>query len=82
MDRILHQIILKEIDPLEADRVRLDQNLQGARPNHPIVLRLLLNGTREAPSYTELMGLGREEETLLEKKNQEARLVNEDTPEE
>ncbi|XP_040197930.1 paraneoplastic antigen Ma1 homolog [Rana temporaria] len=58
VDRILHQIILKKgIHPREVDRVRLDQTLQGARPNHLIVLRLLLKGTRKAPSYPELMGL-------------------------
>lgn len=73
VDQVLHQIILKkEIDPHEAYRVRLEQILQGARPNHPIVLRLLLKGTREAPSYPELMGLVREEEALLDEKNQEA----------
>lgn len=45
-DRILHQIILKKgIDPREAHEVRLESILQGARPNHPIVLWLLMKGT-------------------------------------
>lgn len=42
IDQILHQIILKKgVDPWEADKVRLDRTLKGARPNHPIALRLL-----------------------------------------
>lgn len=40
-----HQIILKKgIDPKTADQARLDWVLQGASPNHPIVLKLLLKG--------------------------------------
>ncbi|XP_073457198.1 paraneoplastic antigen Ma2-like [Aquarana catesbeiana] len=76
IDQILHQIIMKKgVDPREADKVRLDRTLKGARPNHPIALRLLLKGADEVPSYPELMGLVREEEALLEEKNRETRMT-------
>lgn len=70
IDRMLHQIILKKgIDPNTADQARLDWVLQGARQNHPIVLKLLLKGARTVPTYPEVMSKVREEEALLEEKN-------------
>lgn len=77
IDQILHQIIMKKgVDPKEVDKVRLEQTLQGARPNHPIALQLLLKGTNEPPSYPELMGLVREEEAILAiLDGKEARLI-------
>lgn len=68
---MLHQIILKNgVYPHDAGKVCLERILQGARPNHPILLRLLLKGTQVVPTYPELVKEVREEEALLDEKNQ------------
>lgn len=69
--RILHQIILK--DPKDIDQASLEWVLQGAWPNHPIVLKLLLRRTKVVPTYPELIREVREEEALLEEKSQGTR---------
>lgn len=69
--RILHQIFLKKgIDPWDVGKVRLKSILQGARPNHPFVLRLLLKRMQVVPTSPELLKVVREEEVLLNEKNQ------------
>lgn len=57
----------------DADKVRLKGIMQGPRPNHLIVLCLLLKGTRVVPTYPELVKVVREEEALLDEKYQGSR---------
>lgn len=56
-------------DPKDVDQARLDRVLQGARPNHPIVLKLLQKRTQVVPTYPELIREVREEEALLKREN-------------
>lgn len=71
---MLHQIILKRgIDSKDVDQALLAWVFQGAQPNHPIVLKLLLKRTKVVPMYPELIREVREEEVLLEEKSQGTR---------
>lgn len=66
---MLHKIFLKKgLDPKDADQSRLDRLLYGARPNHPILLKLLLKRTQVVPTYPELIREVREEEALWKKR--------------
>lgn len=65
-----HQVILKKgIDRKTADQACLDQILQGALPNHLIILKLLLKGACMVPTYSELMREVQEAKVLLEEKS-------------
>lgn len=70
IDQILHQIILKR--QTKSGWTRPYKELGQTIPSCSY---LLLKGNKEAPSYPELMGLVREEEAILDEKNQEARLT-------
>lgn len=77
IDQILHQIILKK----RVSTLKRQTKSGWTRPYKelgqtiPSCSYLLLKGTKEAPSYQELMGLVREEEAILDETNQEARLT-------
>lgn len=70
VDKILHQIIQKKVidqqDAEDTDRARLDQIVQGAHPNHPIIHKFLQKGSRTTWNHPELVKVIREEAQLKE----------------
>lgn len=74
LDKIMHQVLLKKgIDPKEVDEVRSQQVLRGAQPLDPVMLQLKTRKDGGILKYPELIKIIREEEALLESKQDTVR---------
>ncbi|XP_040214464.1 paraneoplastic antigen Ma1 homolog [Rana temporaria] len=69
LDKILHQILLKGIDPREVDKAQIQQVIRGAQPMDPIAFQLRTQQGSRVLKYPDLIRIIRQEEVLLDQKS-------------